>query len=649
MLLVGVCAWAQTVVTAINTEKYYTLECRSGVAHSTNRFIGDDGTVINGNSALAAFLVFEAADGVENGYYIKSVASNRYLNHDGTNISASTEKSTVWTLGVGGKEHVDNVVTFTIGNDKYLNNVGSDCTDGTCASLKANYHSGGPGSGNACSLWEMCEYDEIVATYDVTYSFKYEGVEKYSETITVNEGAEYPNYTIALPYGVVAAAKPAGTVGADITCDVALTIEKELPFAYAEDYKSITNWYYLNIRDDGPTYMYYDANVSYIKATEKVVPEDEDKKDAYTWGFIGNVFEGFSIVNYAAGETMVLSSPKAPTGNQNEAELARMVVKEGAAGNLVWNIAAPIHGGAAGAFYVVHPTAKSYAFNRQDYNGAKTVCYWNGRDTGSAVQVVERPMTLAAELQFLIDEAKENVATNAGGKIGDYTQESIEALNAAIAVAEGKIETATKEDVAALQTAMDAVVVILPTVGKYYQFRNANAKFSATMAAYSAETGAPRWKALDEADKSFYWEAVATADGGVALKNAASGKYLQGNANQSGEWALSEDEAKISVVVLSREENVNGYQCSVVLAGWQMHAADHGGGQGTDGRIVSYNSQANDASAWFIVEAELPSPETSIEEVSVEAAPVIYDLTGRRVEKMEKGIYIVNGRKVVIK
>ena len=26
---------------------------------------------------------------------------------------------------------------------------------------------------------------------------------------------------------------------------------------------------------------------------------------------------------------------------------------------------------------------------------------------------------------------------------------------------------------------------------------------------------------------------------------------------------------------------------------------------------------------------------------------VIYDLTGRRVEKMEKGIYIINGRKVL--
>ena len=38
---------------------------------------------------------------------------------------------------------------------------------------------------------------------------------------------------------------------------------------------------------------------------------------------------------------------------------------------------------------------------------------------------------------------------------------------------------------------------------------------------------------------------------------------------------------------------------------------------------------------------------TSIEQVAADAELVIYDLAGRRVEKMEKGIYIVNGKKVV--
>ncbi len=40
---------------------------------------------------------------------------------------------------------------------------------------------------------------------------------------------------------------------------------------------------------------------------------------------------------------------------------------------------------------------------------------------------------------------------------------------------------------------------------------------------------------------------------------------------------------------------------------------------------------------------------TGIDSVELSGEAVIYDLAGRRVEKMEKGIYIVNGRKVVIK
>jgi hypothetical protein len=147
---------APIVVTSITEGKLYTLECCSGAAHSTTRFIGVDADgKINGQSAEATFIKFEKAN-EENGYYIKIVDAEKYLNHNGSNISASAEKTTVWTLGV--PTHTANVVTFTIGNDKYLNNNGSDCNDNTCANLKANSHAGGPGSGNACSLWEMTEY-----------------------------------------------------------------------------------------------------------------------------------------------------------------------------------------------------------------------------------------------------------------------------------------------------------------------------------------------------------------------------------------------------------------------------------------------------------------------------------------------------------
>ena len=149
-----VSAWAQTVVTVINTEKVYTLECRSGYAHSTARFIADNGSVINGQSETPTYFSFEAGE-TEGTYYIKSVVSSKYLNCDAGNLSASTTKSTAWVLGTVGE-----TVTFKVPETTtYLNNNGTACIDGTVTNLKANNHASGPNSGNACSTWQLCEYN----------------------------------------------------------------------------------------------------------------------------------------------------------------------------------------------------------------------------------------------------------------------------------------------------------------------------------------------------------------------------------------------------------------------------------------------------------------------------------------------------------
>ena len=71
---------------------------------------------------------------------------------------------------------------------------------------------------------------------------------------------------------------------------------------------------------------------------------------------------------------------------------------------------------------------------------------------------------------------------------------------------------------------------------------------------------------------------------------------------------------------------------------------------------VTYEAFLNNAfKAYLVVEgAEAPmfslergEGTTSIEQIAADAELVIYDLAGRRVEKMEKGIYIVNGKKVI--
>lgn len=55
-LLVAFGAMAQT--TTIDVAKTYTLECQSGAAHNTTRFIGVTDGVINGQSATGAEITF---------------------------------------------------------------------------------------------------------------------------------------------------------------------------------------------------------------------------------------------------------------------------------------------------------------------------------------------------------------------------------------------------------------------------------------------------------------------------------------------------------------------------------------------------------------------------------------------------------------
>lgn len=149
----------EPVAAPIVTEgKYYTLECYSSAAHSTTRFIADNGTVIDGRSAEGSAFTFEAAG--DGGYYMKSHKSGKYLNCDTStkNIYASSEKITSWVLN----EPFSGKVSLSAGSDLYLNNNGSKCADGSTTNLQANPHTGGPAEGNACSLWDLEEVEVFI-------------------------------------------------------------------------------------------------------------------------------------------------------------------------------------------------------------------------------------------------------------------------------------------------------------------------------------------------------------------------------------------------------------------------------------------------------------------------------------------------------
>lgn len=157
VLLSTVGAWAQKLVTSVEEGKYYTLECNSTQAHSTSRFLGEDVSGLNGQSAKPTYLIFEATDG---GYHVKSALTGKYLNQglvitEGSKyaVDYSTTATTVWAIGKLADDATD--VYLTIGATKfYLNNN----YDGD-HKLQIVKHDN-IGADNACSLWEMREHED---------------------------------------------------------------------------------------------------------------------------------------------------------------------------------------------------------------------------------------------------------------------------------------------------------------------------------------------------------------------------------------------------------------------------------------------------------------------------------------------------------
>ena len=232
MVVMATTAMAQTVVRAINPAKYYTLSCKA-TDHGT--FINDNGTVINGRSLTATCFQFEVADGVENGYYIKSVVSGKYLNSNGSNVTAADTK-TAWILGI--PDHTADAVYFGVNGTAgvFLNNNGTS-SDGTCEGLKiASHGTSGPAATNACSLWTLTEYDEIPYTQvAITALSQLSNSKVY--TFKSGRGAHY------LLYHTVAPDNLSSTYGSGHPMDYSSTTEN---FQFAV-YKFQDNYYMFNI------------------------------------------------------------------------------------------------------------------------------------------------------------------------------------------------------------------------------------------------------------------------------------------------------------------------------------------------------------------------------------------------------------------
>ncbi len=440
--------------------------------------------------------------------------------------------------------------------------------------------------------------DASAVPVTVKYVFTWNGVEKGTQITETFSGELYPDVNFGLPYGVVAEAKPAGEIDATEAEEVegvktitkTIVLENTLPFVYADKYENINNWYYLQFHANQKNYLYYDGTANVLDASKTAV--DATQRDNYTWGFIGDPFTGFTVVNRGAGESKALNAGE--NGAIVGAETQKLT------------LTASSHG--ENGFFMQNLSGDyTQRFNKQN----NKVVYWSGADAGSTFMVVERDMTGAAELQELVDGVDAVSASYQGAigtAVGNLTEESVTAVASALTAAKSilALDDRTPEQIAdahiALQAAIDGLVTVQPEEGKFYTIASACTGGREGKMIYVNTDGGMKFNTAG-ADLGYLFQFEDAGNGQFYMYNVARDRYLNtANAHGYGqEKTLAEETTgakKVTIANLGRE-NVVGLWPE---GGAMIHAQD------ANSVVVAWdNEENNNGSAWRIVEVENPT------------------------------------------
>lgn len=326
-----------------------------------------------------------------------------------------------------------------------------------------------------------------------------------------------------------------------------------------------------------------------------------------------------------------------------------------------------------------------------DFSGAGTLAYYTDAatytDPGSTITFEEYK---ASNYTFLDGRA----VMNAVNCINGYTEDQVAEISEMVESGETDYEADVTELVAdLLDTPADELIQHDPTSGyaiisaapAYIQRENVK------YALYAQGDTLLAWKEFNPWDRSFYFElrdrredmsvGSEVADSiSYALYHIASQKYVD-----AADWAYAQPlklnaeyndttmhfHLDPAVAVYNNEGSLtraavpagfyidrwwysgNEYGAGEVLCTMSMHAGSIN--NATEGNIVSYNTRGTGYSTVFRfwdggpIETVGIGSVTNDENVNGAKNDVIYDLSGRRVQKAVKGIYIQNGKKVYVK
>lgn len=450
-------------------------------------------------------------------------------------------------------------------------------------------------SDNNCRI----QFEEVPTAVTFTYSYIMNGVKMGTESIVGTIGESFPSPTLP---AFCSASTPAGTVtDSDADRKISIDVTWNAPVDFSTSLEN-AKWYLMTAGRDNDAnpkvlpVMRYKEGQNYI--TLKTADKDFSLSSTDQWAFVGNPFEGFKIYNRFNKGRLISSTALTSSNDGNTNPYVSSDALPSGYTEL-WDLQAQQKGGSPstidGGFSISQHGQSSYKMNKRWYNDQTSdprLAYWiSGTDNGStftATQIL--PSSLVTYNAF-----------DSNGYTTLYVDYPIVVTNA-------KVYTGQRNDA---QTSVEMTLatdnIIPANTGVVLVKDGTNALLDQTYT-ISNEPGT-----VERGDIS----GTTTA---IQLTNDTRNNYRVFGLSTASPQRLGFFRPSSSVA--SIPANKAFYDLT---------------GSGVQGFVLSFDGMETGITLDQIMQ---PSPE---------ADKPAYDLSGRRVNHAAKGIYIIGGKKVIVK
>ena len=583
---------------------------------SGNTISSYSGQTITTSDATTKKMLWNLEVQEDGSFTIQSASTSLYYSKRGTQnegrhnvqrVSSNTDAN-IGHLALNTKVDISGVPFFTVrlangsfegnGNPTFFH-VNGDGLGTTNEKMHLSYWELGENTGldaNASGVLLSFYKLEIQNPVNFNYVYRVNGSEIYRQSKTVSEGSVYPDLPAAPAF--CAATKPEGTVSADLDGrDVYIDVTWSAPVGFSTSLEN-AKWYLMTAGKDNNVLpvMRYKEGQNYI--TLKTADQDFSLSSADQWAFVGNPYEGFKIYNrFNKGRLISTTTMGANTGRNTNPYVSTGELPSGY--TELWDLHVQQTGNnqstIVGGFSISQHGQSSYKMNKRWYNDQASdprLAYWTtGADNGStftATQVL--PSSLVTYNAF-----------EGNGYTTLY-------VDYPIAVTNAEVYTGQRNDA---QTSVEMTLatdnIIPANTGVVLVKDGTNALLDQTYT-ISNEPGT-----VERGD-------ISGTTSEIALTDDTRNNYRVFGLSNALPQRLGF--FRPSSRVTSIPANKAFYDLT---------------GSGVQGFVLSFDGMETGIALDQIMQ---PSPE---------ADKPAYDLSGRRVNHAAKGIYIIGGKKVIVK